>query len=140
MLFSYTQVILGHLQVTLALEPLATRRQLQDVSFLRRLSLERCPTLLHLFDHGPTRSSDLLCRPSCSTNYELHSTIPRLLRISYFLLFSSRVCYTILLLLMFSVKILYCRYLYTYISFLIIAYSYHIMMLQSDYVLLDSCF
>lgn len=35
--FSYGQVSLGFLQVTLVLKPLATRQQLQDVSFLSKV-------------------------------------------------------------------------------------------------------
>ncbi|KAG8329186.1 hypothetical protein J6590_092351, partial [Homalodisca vitripennis] len=43
-----------------------------------------CPALLRLINirvPGRTRSADFFCRPSCSTNHELNSVIPRLHRL-----------------------------------------------------------
>lgn len=76
----YGQVPMGRLEVTLVLEPLATRQQLQDIMFLHKVIIGEVdyPQPLYLFALSvldPTWPSDFFCRPECYTNYELHSTI-----------------------------------------------------------------
>ncbi|XP_046666606.1 uncharacterized protein LOC124358350 [Homalodisca vitripennis] len=84
--FEYLDVPVRAVEEFLGLNPLIVRRQLHDLTFLQRVLVGDldCPALLRLINirvPGRTRSADFFCRPSCSTNHELNSVIPRLHRL-----------------------------------------------------------
>jgi hypothetical protein len=84
--FDYQSVPLSEVEEILNLQSLESRRQLQDLIFLRRILLGDvdCPEILSLIDlrvPGRTRSAQIFYHQACSTNYEMNSVVPRLHRL-----------------------------------------------------------